>query len=294
MNHTKLKFMTVSVITICYLIITISYAFLQGVSRFLERWGQTNELTVYLKHPPSLLEQNEIEKVLSQFQKESDFEFIDNQKMVTNLKSELPALAKEIDKNPELTNLLPAHFIVTANQSIFDLSPTVLFKQITQSLKNIPIISETTYGEPWLKKYSHFLNSIKGLALFIYLALCLALVLVIGNSIRSNILGKKDEIDVFQLLGATPEMIRKPFLKDGAVISVIAMIIALALASIILIFLSQILTDSYNLFGLQIMVKPLKIHELMLFILSSLGLGILGSYWVIKSYTDELFIGRGN
>jgi cell division transport system permease protein len=259
----------------------------------LERWGQTNELTIYLQHPPSLLEQNEIEKILLQHESEASYEYIDNEKMIQNLQSELPALAQEINKNPELTNILPAHFIIRANQSVFDSGPSALFKKINDAIKNLPIIAETSHGEPWLKKYSVFLNSIKGLTFFIYLGLCSALVLVIGNSIRSSILSKKDEIEVFKLLGATPETIQKPFLKDGAFISFIAMSVALVITSIALIALSHLVKDSYNLFGLNIMIKPLKFYEIAIFALSSIVLGVFGSFWVIKSYTDELFIGRG-
>jgi cell division transport system permease protein len=292
MNNSKLKIMTGTVITICYIIITLSYSFLQGVTRFLERWGQTSELTIYLKHLPTIKEQYEIEKVLSSYEKEVNYEFINSEKLVENLKTELPALSQEIEKNSELISFLPAHFVVTANSSIFGFNPTSLFNQIIDGLKPLTIVSEMTFGEPWLKKYSQFLTSIKGLSLFIYLALCLALALVVGNSIRSSINSKKDEIEILELIGATPEMIRRPFLKEGALISFTSMLIALLISSLILTLLVQVISKSYAIFGLQIIVQPLKIKELVFFTMTSLALGLFGSYWVIKSYTDGFLTKR--
>lgn len=292
MNNSKLKIMTGTVITICYIIITLSYSFLQGVTRFLERWGQTSELTIYLKHLPTIKEQYEIEKILSSYEKEANFEFINNEKLLENLKTELPALSQEIEKNSELINFLPAHFVVTANSSVFGFNPTALFNQIIDGLKPLTIVSEMTFGEPWLKKYSQFLTSIKGLSLFIYLALCLALALVVGNSIRSSINSKKDEIEILELIGATPQMIRRPFLKEGALISLTSMLIALLISSLALTLLTEVISKSYAIFGLQIIVQPLKIKELVFFTISSLALGLFGSYWVIKSYTDGFLTKR--
>lgn len=292
MNSPKLTFMTGAVITICYIIVTISYSFLQGVTKFLERWGQTSELTIYLKHIPSLKEQTEIEKILHQYNKDSDFEYINSEKLVENLKTELPALSQEIEKNPELVDFLPSHFVVTANNSIFGFSPTTLFNKIIETLNPLPIVSEMTFGEPWLKKYSKFLISIKGFSLFIYLALCLALLLVVGNSIRSSINAKKDEIEILELIGATPAMIRRPFLKEGSLISFVSMMIALLVTSVVLSLLEQVISKSYAIFGLQIIIQPLKTYELFFFAVSSLALGLLGSYWVIKSHTDRFSVNR--
>jgi cell division transport system permease protein len=292
MNNYNLKIMTGSVITICYIIVTISFSFLQGITKFLERWGQTSELTIYLKHLPSPEEQSEIEKILLKYSNETNFEFVNSTKLAENLKNELPALSQEIDKNSELISFLPSHFIVTAQNSVFDLSPGPLFSQIKNSLKSFPIISEMNFGEPWLKKYSQFLLSIKGFSVFIYLALCLALLLVIGNSIRSSINTKKDEIEILELIGATPSMIRKPFLKEGSLISFISMCIALLISSATLNLIGQLVSKSYALFGLQIIVQPLKVYEIIFFLGSSLFLGFFGSYWVIKSHTDGFISNR--
>jgi cell division transport system permease protein len=284
--------MTGSVITTCYIIVTLSYSFLHGVTRFLERWGQTSELTIYLKHPPSLKEQAEIEKLLDQHQNNMTYEYINSEKLIENLKTELPALSQEIEKNSEIANILPPHFVVSAESSIFSASPNLLFNQIIEALKSLPIISDMNYGEPWLKKYSQFLTSIKGLTLLIYLALCMALILVISNSIRSSIAAKKDEIEILELIGATPEMIRRPFLKEGSLISFISMTIALLVSTLILIILGQVISKSYSIFGLQIIIQPLKIQEVLFFCLSSIVLGFLGSYWVINTYTDRYSTNR--
>jgi cell division transport system permease protein len=56
--------------------------------------------------------------------------------------------------------------------------------------------------------------------------LCFALVAIIGNTIRMQILSHKDEIEVSELFGATKSFIRRPFLYLGSTLGVSGGILA--------------------------------------------------------------------
>lgn len=282
----SLKLMTGIVITICYLIITTSFSVLDGIGILLEKWGQTQELNIYLKHIPTDQEKQEIEKILSKYNTHLKYEYVDSEKLLRNIKSQLPALSHELDKDKELVHLLPAHFVVNAENHIIEVSKNDLFSEIMDKLKSLNIIMDMNYGQAWLERYSHFLTSVKGGSLLIFLGLCFALVLVVSNSIRSTIDSKKEEIEILELVGATQKMIRKPFLIEGTITSLVCMCLALLLTSLFTLIIKNISGSQYSLFGVQLVFQYLNLFEVIFFLTTSAVLGYLGSYWVIKSYNN--------
>ena len=68
----------------------------------------------------------------------------------------------------------------------------------------------------WAKKLNRLANFGKTLLLLVAFALCGAVVVVTGNTIRLQILTQRDEIEISQLIGATNTFVRRPFLYFGA------------------------------------------------------------------------------
>lgn len=284
-----LRLMTGIVITICYFIITASFSMLEGVSKLLEKWGQTQELNIYLKQNPLQNEKKEIEAILSKYNTKINYEYVDNEKLLKNIKSQLPALAQEIDKDKDLIHLLPSHFVVSAENRIMGFSSEGIFDEIMEDLKKIPIILDMNYGQAWLDRYSQFLLSIKGGSILIYLGLCLALILVVSNSIRSTIISKKEEIEILELVGATQAMIQKPFLIEGTLSSFICMCLALGFTSFFVLMIKSFIGSQYSLFGIDIVFQYLSWIELFFFLTVAALLGYLGSFWVLKNYTQQSY-----
>lgn len=271
------------VITICFYIITTSYIFLEGIHSTLTNWGQTQELNIYLKNEPTVKEAERIEEVLNKYKNNIDFEYIDNKKMLFQLKKQMPAISQEIEKNNEVINLLPTLYVVNADNKMFDNKFITIFNDIIEKLKPDPIILDISYGQVWLKKYTQFLLSIKSATVLLYLGLSLSLILVIGNSIRSTIQAKREEIEILKLVGATKAMINKPFLIEGTLTSFICICIALGLTSLTTICIQTYLTGDNQLIGLRNTINNFEFLEVLIFTTSACILGYGGSYWVLKN-----------
>ncbi len=67
----------------------------------------------------------------------------------------------------------------------------------------------------WLNRLHAAVNMAQELVFMIALLLFLAAVVIIGNTIRLNILNKRSEIQVMKLVGATDAFIQRPFLYTG-------------------------------------------------------------------------------
>ena len=67
----------------------------------------------------------------------------------------------------------------------------------------------------WRQRLEAILGAATRTAQVLAALLALAVLLVIGNTVRLDILGRAEEIDVMQLLGASAGFVRRPFLYAG-------------------------------------------------------------------------------
>lgn len=91
-------------------------------------------------------------------------------------------------------------------------------------------VEDVRYGEDWVAQ----LHRIRSLATAIGLALgavfALVAIIIIGATIRMNVLARAREIGIMRLVGATDGFIRRPFLLDGLLKGVLGGVLALLLA----------------------------------------------------------------
>ena len=75
----------------------------------------------------------------------------------------------------------------------------------------------------------------------------IAVFLVIGNSIRSDVYSSRASIDVMKLLGATDQFILRPYLYTGMIYAVLGGLIAALFSSLIvgLLYFSGEICDGY-------------------------------------------------
>ena len=113
---------------------------------------------------------------------------------------------------------------------------------------------------------------------FIAALLALALLVIIGNTVRMQILTQKDEIVVSKLIGATTQFIRTPFLYAGMVYGLFGGLLSMAM----LMFIVQLYNQSVaqlsqlysNDFSLAWFNPPLYLGIILL----SIFTGWLGSF----------------
>ena len=107
--------------------------------------------------------------------------------------------------------------------------------------------------------------------------------LITINAIHLSIFTRKLEIQVMQLVGANPNMIRLPFIFEGAIYSLIAVLFSFTL---LIVFLEgselsslETFTDNFN---------PALLF--LLEFLGSLSIGILSSYIALNHYLKRTFL----
>ena len=106
----------------------------------------------------------------------------------------------------------------------------------------------------------------------------LAIVVVIGNTIRLDIENRRDEIEVTKLLGATNAFVRRPFLWSGFWYGLFGGLMALALVLLGLHLLERPIARLAGLYQSNLAVSSLSVEEGAAIVAVGVVLGWLGSW----------------
>jgi cell division transport system permease protein len=190
---------------------------------------------------------------------------------------DLKAKAASSKINSEVQNLeqnpLPDAFFIQAKSA-----DAAALATLRDELQALPGVEQALLNAEWAKRLSSILALGTKIIAFIAALLALALLVIIGNTVRMQILTQKDEIVVSKLIGATTNFIRTPFLYAGMVYGLFGGLLSMAM----LMFIVQLYNQSVaqlsqlysNDFSLAWFNPPLYLGIILL----SIFIGWLGSF----------------
>jgi cell division transport system permease protein len=182
------------------------------------------------------------------------------------------SMASNLDKNP-----LPDAYLVEPKS----MEPAVI-ERLQQELQQWPGVELAQVDAKWIKRLYSLLELGKKAILVLASLLGFALVAIIGNTIRLQILTHREEIEVSKLIGATDTFIRRPFLYAGAFYGLGGGVAAwLLLAGAIQLFnysIADIAAQYASTF--QLVLPDWKVTLGM--IATAVGLGWIGSYVAVN------------
>jgi cell division transport system permease protein len=118
--------------------------------------------------------------------------------------------------------------------------------------------------------------------------LALAVLLIVGNTIRLAIQNKHDEIEVQKLIGATDAFIRRPFLYSGIWHGLLGAIIAWILVAISLWLLNGPVQRLSLLYDSNFELGSLGMSASLTLLTSGILLGLLGAWAAVGRHLREI------
>jgi cell division transport system permease protein len=130
----------------------------------------------------------------------------------------------------------------------------------------------------WVKRLATLLDIMRRLVQLTGGLLGLGVMLVIGNTIRLDILNRRAEIEVMKLVGATDGFARRPFLYSGVWYGLGGGVLALILVAFAVALLAQPVTRLAALYGSQFRLRGLGFGESVTILAGAIALGWVGSW----------------
>jgi cell division transport system permease protein len=264
-------------ITISLLLFGSFILFFVNVNNWMLEWGQSLSMSVYLKDEISEEKKKKIESALMNLPGAEMKGFISKEQARADLIAALgdqAGLLEGISANP----LPPSYEIVFKDRSGAQVDP----EKIKKVLESIDGVDEVQYSEQWLGRFEGFIYMLKLGGLIISGLLCIAVLFIITNTIKLTIYSRRDEIEIFKIVGATDWFVKIPFLIEGAIQGILSGFGAL---TILFLVYSLFSLKSVHIFGLPVMdIVYLPIGHTILIFLLSIALGLTGSFIAIGRF----------
>ncbi len=204
----------------------------------------------------------------------NSFKFVSKDDALKNLQA--------TDTNKDVLNSLENNPLPDA----FFIEPKQLDNDSVESLKStlskLDGVEEVILDGAWLKRLNALLALGQKALTIVATLLAFALIAVIGNTIRMQILTQQAEINLSQLIGATNSFIRRPFLYAGALYGLLGGLFALAITATVIVLFNQSLAPLAAEYQTNFALHLPSLSVCFIICALALLLGIIAAYLAVS------------
>jgi cell division transport system permease protein len=266
-------FLTMAVIAVALALPLFLHVFLQNARAATANWNQAFDISAYLdkKAPASrvqaLAKQLRVHPDVAAVRVITADEALAEFRRASGFGSALDALRD---------NPLPDTLIVTPTPRASTPSGTANLKDVIAALPDVQTVQIDT---EWVSRLDGLLEILRRTIWLTGGLLALGVMLVVGNTIRLDILNRQAEIEVMKLVGASDSFARRPFLYTGAWYGLGGGILALLVVTAAIAVLAGPVARLAGLYGSPLQLTGLGVGRAAAVLGVSMALGWLGS-WV--------------
>ena len=181
-----------------------------------------------------------------------------------------------LDENP-LPNVVLVKPVI---EEMSDTQTDALIKE----LEVMPEVDSAQYDSQWIKHLLFLLEIINRIIIILSTLLAIAVLLIVGNTIRLSIFNRRAEIEITKLFGGTDSFIQRPFLYSGLWYGVFGGIIAWLLISVSMQMLHGPVKQLANLHASDFELIGLGFINSLILLGIGIALGLIGSWISVKRH----------
>jgi len=274
--------MTAAVIAIALALPAGLYIALNNVAQLSSDWDGSTQISLFLHTHVNKHDAQELMQRLEKHKNIKKIEFIDKEKGLEQFKeiSGFGDALKYLDSNP-----LPIVLVVYPG---FNNNQPDRITHLVKELGNNKLVELAQLDVQWVKRLYTFLEIAKRSILVISAMLAIAVLLIIGNTIRLDIQNRREEIEVSKLIGASNAFIRRPFLYTGIWYGAIGATLAWIITQISLLLMEKPIHKLAVLYHSDFQLSGLGAGNTLLLLLFSCSLGLVGSWIAVSRHLKEI------
>jgi cell division transport system permease protein len=274
--------MTIGVLGFSITLPSTLYIMVENTEQVTEQWQQASEISLFLRQDTSEAQAQQLVKRLSSWSEISAVTYVSAQQGLEEFQrlSGLGEALAYLNENPVPATLL----VVPTSKHAAPTAAGILLDKLRKE-------REVEIGKldiEWLERLYTLLSIAKELVYLLAILLFFAVVLIIGNTIRLNILNKRDEILVMKLVGATDAFIQRPFLYTGFWYGLLGGLMAWFTVTLILLWIGWSLESFMQQYNIQLDITGMNVNALGIMLLVSILLGLMGSFLSVQKHVNEI------
>ena len=221
------------------------YLGVQSSQAVLGKLNESPQITLYMEQNADEADSAVVKELLAADKRIEKSEFIGKAQGLSELQTSMGEqdIVSMLDSNP-----LPDAFVVSPKPGG---TPSEM-QALRQDLAKLPMVESAQLDTEWMQTLYQIDDFVQKVLAFLSVTLSVAFVLVAHNTIRLQILSRKEEIEITKLLGAPSSFIRRPFLYQAVWQSLLAAGLSLALCAWLIHATQPLVAQIFRPYGLNI------------------------------------------
>jgi len=260
---------------------SIMYAVLDSVNGLANNVKSESQISVFLV---SSANENNVQAIKLALEKNTaikTFKFVTKEDALSQLQT--ANINNEVLNSLE-NNPLPDAFFVEPSK--LDANSIEILKN---DLSKLDGVEEVIVDGAWIKRLNYLLLLGKKVMLILTGLLAFALVAVIGNTVRMQIVTQQAEIELSRLIGATKSFIRRPFLYAGALYGLMGGLFALLITFMVIYLFNQSLAPLAAEYQTDFSLSLPSLYTSGITCLMSLLVGLVSAYLAVSKSLFKSF-----
>lgn len=226
----RLYLVAVSSLTVAFLCLAAALLAVTNLSQMSEQWGRSRRMTVYLVDGARTSDIQQLRALLEGLPEVSTVEHI-------TAAAAREQFMEQADLATELGGLPADAFPASLEVALFGEVTVQRLNDVAARIGRFAAVDEVeTYGG-WFSRLESLLTAGRAASLALCFLVVVCALAVVGNTIRLAVAGRREEIEVMKLCGATHGFVRSPFVVEGALQGFASALLALLLLLVIYLFL---------------------------------------------------------
>jgi len=274
--------MTAAVIGIALALPTGLHVILKSAQQLSGGWDGASQISLFLKQSTSDSQARQLARQLEKLPEIRTVSYISRDEALDEFQrlSGFGDALKALKNNP-----LPAVLVI---QPELQQSSQLATDRLLQRLRQDPRVDVAQLDVQWVKRLYAIMEIIRQGVYVLASLLALAVLLVVGNTIRLAIQNRRDEIVIVKLIGGTDAFIRRPFLYTGFWYGLFGGIIAWLLVAISMWVLNGPVEKLAGLYQNDFSISGLNLQTTGILLLSSILLGLIGSWITVSRHLRDI------
>jgi cell division transport system permease protein len=276
-KNLSLHFVSITTVATILFIFNIFFIIGYSVDFFIKNMVDIQTVRVYLNTD----NKKEIDKLIDQIK---EMRSIDEVKYYSS--KETYEYLKDSNFNTKYLKMIPKDFFpafieVKINPKYRKLK---FVKEIETNLSDFKIVDMASFGESWIMNFLSFRYGIHFFLVVLTILLIISMSSIIYNTIKISLFRYKEQIRIYNLVGATRSFIILPFIFTIIIEMTISFIISMLVTIFIFKTMNSFLLESINI---NFLLIP-KFYLYIIFYFIVIVISVLASFLSISSFLNKM------
>jgi len=290
MRRTPLaSFNTLVIIAIMILLPSLLYVFVKSAQSLSGNWQGRPQISIFLQKDLSpnvaklIFDEIRLNPAIELAELISPEQALQEFKLLSDLNKHSITIDAQLQLLGE--NPLPASIVVMPSIG-FSRSDKLL--DLKNELSNFEGVDTIRLDLDWIDRFNAILNVSGRIAILVSALLAIALIFIIGNTIKLLIMNRRHEIEITKLVGGTDTFVRRPFLYNGSLFGFFGSLIALGLSLLAAKLVNPAMTQLADSYQTSNLIYTLNTTEIAIIIAIGTGLGWLAARWSVAQHLRHI------